>query len=79
SGLKQTKVYQEAFEEGEEIGEQRGQQIGEGIGEEIGKERAKLEAIPRLIQYGLNLEAIAESLNLPIEVVREVAQNTEEN
>ncbi|MEC4987047.1 MAG: Rpn family recombination-promoting nuclease/putative transposase [Oscillatoria sp. PMC 1068.18] len=67
SGLKQTKVYQEAFEEGEERGQQRGE------------ERAKLEVIPRMIEYGLNLEVISQLLDLPIEVVREVAQQSEEN
>lgn len=40
SELKQTKVYQEALAEGEQIGEQRGEQ------------QAKLNAIPRMIEFG---------------------------
>jgi predicted transposase/invertase (TIGR01784 family) len=62
SELKQTKVYQEALAEGEEIGEERGEQ------------KAKLDAIPRMIGFGLKLEDIANLLNLPLEVVQQVAQ-----
>jgi predicted transposase/invertase (TIGR01784 family) len=62
SELKKTKVYQEALAEGEEIGEERGEQ------------KAKLDAIPRMIGFGLKLEDIANLLNLPLEVVQQVAQ-----
>jgi predicted transposase/invertase (TIGR01784 family) len=66
SELKQTKVYQEALEEGKQLGV------------EEGKEQAKLEAIPRMLQFGLSQEAIAQILDLPLEVVQQVAtqQNT---
>lgn len=60
SELKQTKVYQEALEEGEEIGEMK----------------AKLEAIPQLIQEGLTLEQIARALKLPLETVQQAAQQS---
>ena len=43
SDLKQTKVYQEALAEGEHRGELK----------------AKLSAIPRMIQFGLSKDAIA--------------------
>jgi predicted transposase/invertase (TIGR01784 family) len=58
SELKKTKVYQEALAEGEEIGEQK----------------SKLDTIPRMISFGLKLEDIANLLNLPLEVVQQVAQ-----
>lgn len=59
SELKQTKVYQEAKEEGEQIGEQK----------------AKLEAIPELIQLGLDFVQIAGALKLPIAVVQQSAKS----
>ncbi len=65
SELKQTKVYQEALEEGK--------QIGETIGEQIGEQKAKLEAVARMLRLGLSLEMIAESLDLPLEVVQQAA------
>jgi predicted transposase/invertase (TIGR01784 family) len=40
---------------------------------EEGKYRAKLETIPRMIQFGLSLEAIAQLLDLPLEVVQQAA------
>jgi predicted transposase/invertase (TIGR01784 family) len=66
SELKQTKVYQEALEEGKQLGV------------EEAKEQAKLEAIPRMLQFGLSQDAIAQILDLPLEVVQQVAtqQNT---
>ena len=66
SEFKQTKFYQEAFQEGEQMGEQRGEQRGSRL--------AKLEAIPRMIQFGLSLEQIAQLLELPLEVVQQAAQ-----
>ena len=59
SDLKQTRVYQEALEEGIEEGERRG----------------KLQAVPRLLAFGLTVEQIAEALGLSLEQVRQVAQN----
>jgi predicted transposase/invertase (TIGR01784 family) len=61
SELKQTKVYQEALEEGKQLGVEEGKQLG------------KLETIPRMLLLGLNLEAIAQILDLPLEVVQQVA------
>ena len=40
---------------------------------EEGKQEAKLETIPRMMQMGFNLEQIAQALDLPLEVVRQVA------
>ncbi|MEQ8960372.1 MAG: DUF2887 domain-containing protein, partial [Coleofasciculus sp. C2-GNP5-27] len=59
SELKQTKVYQEAKQEGLDEGQLK----------------AKLEAIPRMMQLGLNLEMIAEGLDLPLDVVQPAAQS----
>jgi len=59
--LKQSKVYQEALEEGKQ----------QGL--EEGKYRAKLEAIPRMIQFGLRVEEISQLLDLPMEVVQQAA------
>ncbi len=64
SELKQTKVYQEALAEGEKIGEQRGEQ------------QTKLESVGRMLRLGLSLEVIAQSLDLPLEVVQQVAQQS---
>ena len=62
SELKQTKVYQEALEEGEHRGEQK----------------AKLEAIPRMLEFGLSLEQIAQLQDLPLEVVEQAAHSFHE-
>jgi predicted transposase/invertase (TIGR01784 family) len=62
--LKQTKFYQEAFAEGEKIGEREG--------EREGKQKAKLEAVSRMIRLGLSREVIAQSLDLPLEMVEQV-------
>jgi len=40
------------------------------------KQEAKLEAIPRMLQLGLSLEVIAQSLDLPLEVVQQAAQQS---
>ncbi len=53
--LKQTRFYQEIKQEGIEVG----------------REAAKLEAIPRMVNYGLNAETIAQLLNLPLEFVQQ--------
>ena len=65
SDLRQTKVYQEALEEGREEGRQEG------------KLEAKLASIPRLLALGLNLEQIAQALELEIEQVRQATQPTQ--
>ena len=53
SDLKQTKFYQEAKEEGREEG----------------KQQNKLETIPKLLQLGLSVEIISQTLELPLETV----------
>ena len=68
SGLKETKVYQEALAEGEQKGEQKGIQIG------------KLEVIPNLLKEGFNSEKIAQLLNLPLDTVKKIVEeNHQEN
>ncbi|MEQ8467827.1 Rpn family recombination-promoting nuclease/putative transposase [Coleofasciculus sp. E1-EBD-02] len=66
SELKQTKVYQEAKQEGLIEGRQ------EGLTE--GELKAKLTAIPRMIEFGLSVEQIAQLQDLPLEVVQQASQ-----
>jgi predicted transposase/invertase (TIGR01784 family) len=61
SELKQTKVYQEAVAEGEKRGEKK----------------AKLNAVHRMIDFGLKLEEIANLLDLPLKEVEKIAQEKE--
>jgi predicted transposase/invertase (TIGR01784 family) len=42
--------------------------------EQEGEQKAKLEAVPRLLKLGLNLEQISEALSLSLEEVRQAAQ-----
>lgn len=70
SELKQTKVYQEAKLEGLAEGKL------EGLAE--GQLRAKLSAIPRMIEFGLSLDQIAQLQDLPLEVVKLAAQSFHE-
>ncbi len=65
--FKQTRFYQDAFADG--------QQIGEGIGEQ----KAKQEAVARMLKLGLSLEVIAESLDLPLSVVQQIANSANNN
>ncbi|MFB8790522.1 MAG: hypothetical protein U7123_17130 [Potamolinea sp.] len=76
--IRHTKVYQEALEEGKQLGVEEGKQLGVEEGKQLGVEQAKLETIPRMLQLGLSLEVIAQSLDLPLSVVQQVAkgQNT---
>ncbi len=66
SELKQTRVYQEAKQEGLAEGEHRGEL------------KAKLEAISRMIEFGLSLEQIVQLQDLPLEVVQQAAQSFHE-
>ncbi len=75
SGLRNTKVYQEAKQEGLIEGEKRGEQRGE----QRGKFKAKLEAIPRMMQLGLSVEMMAEGLDLPLNVVQLAVQSFSED
>jgi len=56
SELKQTRFYQEVKQEGIEEGERQ----------------AKLDAIPRMITFGLNPETISQLLDLPLELVQQM-------
>lgn len=40
---------------------------------EEGKQEAKLETIPRMMPMGFSLEQIAQALDLPLQVVQQVA------
>jgi predicted transposase/invertase (TIGR01784 family) len=59
SELRQTRFYQEVKQEG----------LEEGL--EQGEWQAKLEAIRRMIAFGMNLETIAQLLDLSVEFVRQ--------
>ncbi|AFY82658.1 hypothetical protein [Oscillatoria acuminata] len=48
--------------------------LAEGI--EKGEMRAKIKAVKPLMRHGLSLEAIAESLELPLDLVREAAEDS---
>ncbi|MEG4852701.1 Rpn family recombination-promoting nuclease/putative transposase [Microcoleus sp. B5-D4] len=63
SELRQTRFYQEVKQEGLEEGLEQGLEQGE--------RQAKLEAIRRMIAFGMNLETIAQLLDLSLEFVRQ--------
>ena len=56
-----------------------GQQVGEEIGEQRGEQKAKQEAITKMVKLGLSLEVIAESLDLPLSVVQQIANSANNN
>ncbi len=64
--IKQTKVYQDAKEEGLQQGIQQG--IKQGV--QQGKLEHKIEMIPSLQELGLNIEKIAQILELEEDIVR---------
>ncbi|EGJ33166.1 MULTISPECIES: Rpn family recombination-promoting nuclease/putative transposase [Moorena] len=68
SDLRQTKVYQEAKAEGRLEGIQEGIQEGEIQG--------KLKSIPRLLALGLTVEQVAQALELEVEQVTQVVQQS---
>ncbi len=63
SELEQTKVYQEAFEEGAEKE----------------KQRQTLKTVPLLLRLGLTPEQVAQELDLNLEEVERIAQNTQKD
>jgi predicted transposase/invertase (TIGR01784 family) len=73
SELRQTRVYQEAREEGRQEGLEQGLEQGLGQGLEQGLEQAKLEMVPWLLELGINVEEIAQRLELDIETIRQIA------
>ncbi|NEO60972.1 MAG: Rpn family recombination-promoting nuclease/putative transposase [Moorea sp. SIO4G2] len=68
SDLRQTKVYQEALAEGRLEGIQEGRLEG--------KIQAKLESIPRLLALGLTIEQVAQALELEVERVTQVLEQS---
>ncbi|MGL6344282.1 MAG: hypothetical protein ACRC80_34695 [Waterburya sp.] len=65
--IKQTRVYQDAKLEGKEEGIQQGKE--EGI--QQGKLEQKIAMIPLLFELGLNIEQIAQRLEIEENLVRE--------
>lgn len=61
SNFKNTRVYQEIRQKGLEEG----------------KQIVKLEILRRMLQMGLSLEFIAEALNLPVEEVTKLAEESQ--
>ncbi|MDM9584697.1 hypothetical protein [Nostoc sp. GT001] len=72
--LQETRVYREAKEEGRQEGLK---QALEEIREK-GREQAKLELIPRFLDYGISIEEVAQLLDLTIEQVEQVRLATEQ-
>ncbi|MHC5597269.1 MAG: DUF2887 domain-containing protein [Nostoc sp.] len=64
--LEETRVYREAKQEGIELGL------------ELGQEQAKLELIPRFLDYGISIEEVAQLLDLTIEQVEKIRLVTEQ-
>ncbi len=64
-------------EEGIQLGEQRGIKVGEKVGEQRGKKEGRQEtkrkAILKMLDLGLNEETIAQSLDVSIKNVRNIA------
>jgi predicted transposase/invertase (TIGR01784 family) len=65
--LRQTRFYQEVFAEGKQQGKQEGIQQG------------KLEAVSRMLASGVDVETIAQWLDLPLDVVREQANQQQQS
>ena len=59
--LKKTRYFQEVTKEAEQKGMQQGMQQG------------KLETVPKLLQFGLTVEQVAEAVGLSVEQVRQAA------
>ncbi|NES86170.1 MAG: Rpn family recombination-promoting nuclease/putative transposase [Moorea sp. SIO2B7] len=87
SDLRQTKVYQEALAEGIQAGRLEGIQEGrlEGIQEgrlegiQEGEIQGKLKSIPRLLALGLTVEQVAQALELKVEQVTKVLQQSSDS
>ncbi|NEO11413.1 MULTISPECIES: Rpn family recombination-promoting nuclease/putative transposase [unclassified Moorena] len=76
SDLRQTKVYQEALAEGRLEGIQEGRLEGIQEGRLEGKIQGKLESIPRLLALGLTVEQVAQALELEVELVKQVLEQS---
>ncbi|NEO91247.1 MAG: Rpn family recombination-promoting nuclease/putative transposase [Moorea sp. SIO3G5] len=91
SDLRQTKVYQEAKAEGIQAGRLEGIQEGrlegiqegrlEGIqeGRLEGEIQGKLKSIPRLLALGLTIEQVAQALELEVELVKQVFEQSSDS
>ncbi|HEY9703835.1 MAG TPA: hypothetical protein V6C58_15405, partial [Allocoleopsis sp.] len=66
-------------EEGIQLGEQRGRKVGEKEGEKRGRQEAKRKAILKMLDLGLNEEIIAQSLDVSIKNVRNIAAKRQHN
>jgi len=66
-------------EEGMQLGEQRGIKVGEKVGEKRGRQEMKRKAILKMLDLGLNEETIAQSLDVSIKSVRNIAQKRQNN
>jgi predicted transposase YdaD len=60
---------QRGREEGIELGKQRGREEGIELGKQQERQVVKLETIPKLLQLGLSVEIISQTLELPLEIV----------
>lgn len=60
SDLRQTQYFKDVFDEGKQEGKQEG----------------KLESIPGFLKLGMSTQQIAQAMNLPLEVVEEVAKKS---
>jgi len=77
--LKQTRFYQEVFAEGKQEGKQEGRQEGIQQGKQEGIQQGKLEAVSRMLASGVDVETIAQWLDLPLDVVRKQANQQQQS
>ncbi len=64
--LKQTRFYQEAKKE---LRPEVRQEVRQEVEQEI-RQEVRLEAVPRLLAFGLSVEQVAQALGLSVEQVR---------
>ena len=75
--LKQTKVYQEAYQEAyQEVYQEAYQEASQEVSQQVSLE-TKLNSVQRMLRLGLSQEIIAQSLDLPLEIVKQEAQKSE--
>ena len=69
--FKQTRLGRELLEEGREEGREEGLLEGE----QIGRLKAKMEAVPAMLERGFTVEEVAEILQLDVEQVQQATQS----
>lgn len=69
--FKQTRLGRELLEEGREEGREEGLLEGE----QIGRLKAKMEAVPAMLERGFTVEEVAEILQLGVEQVQQATQS----